>query len=101
MRYATEDDTAYDGIDYTGVSGVLSFLGNERVKSFTIPTRKDLALQGTKAFLIHLSTPTGVAVLATSGATVTIQGYVEAPSSSSSSSVPAATSSTSSIRRRR
>src|ERR1051325_10472347 len=70
----TSDLTAKAEQDYRGVSGTLQFQENETVKNLTIPLLRDRAAEGTKAFRVTLSNPTGGAALGTPGTTVTIVG---------------------------
>ncbi len=82
VNYATTDGTATAGIDYTGVSGTLTFAAGELSKTISIPITSDNVYEGlSETFNISLSSPTGGAILsAPSTAVVTIQEDDSKPS---------------------
>ncbi len=82
VNYATTDGTATAGIDYTGVSGTLTFAAGETSKSINIPITSDNLYEGaSETFNITLSGPTGGAILsAPSASVVTIQEDDQKPS---------------------
>ncbi len=57
VSYHTEDDTAFDGTDYKGVSGILTFASGETQKSFDIPVISNPAQTGPVSLNIILSDP--------------------------------------------
>ena len=64
VNYATQDDLsvalenrAVPGVDYTSVSGVLTFAEGETLQSFKVPVRDDSVVEGEKVFEIALSNP--------------------------------------------
>jgi hypothetical protein len=57
------DSTAVAGIDYSVTSGVLSFATGDEQKSFTIPIIDNSVYEADKSFTVHLSNPTGGAVI--------------------------------------
>lgn len=63
VAYATADQSAKSGVDYSGVSGVLNFAANETSKAFTIAVNNDTTIQGNRAAKITLSTPSAGASL--------------------------------------
>ncbi len=60
-----EDGTAVPGTDYVPVTGVLTFLAGQTTKTFTVPLRSDLAVDGLRTVKLRLSGPTGGAELGT------------------------------------
>lgn len=74
VDYTTEDGTAVSGIDYTAVSGTLTFAASEMSRSFTIPILDDNELEGGETVNLTLSNPTGNASLGNPNpATLTIE----------------------------
>jgi hypothetical protein len=63
VSYATRDDTARAGIDYTPVSGQLVFGPGETSKTFTVPVRDRGLTSGTATVSLTLGNPTGGATL--------------------------------------
>jgi len=75
VDYATSDNTAVAGTDYTATMGTLSWAdGDAAAKTFSVPISAATGFNGTKAFNLTLSNVTGGATLGTSAATVTITG---------------------------
>ena len=74
VGYATINDTAISGSDYTGVSGgTLPFADGETIKTIRVPIINDPNVEANKTFQVALSAPTGGATLGSpSSATVTI-----------------------------
>jgi hypothetical protein len=74
VNYATGDDTAIAGSDYTSASGTLTFADGETEKTFVVQISDDALAEDIESFNLTLSSPTGGATLgAQSTATVTIQ----------------------------
>ena len=71
MRYATEDGTAKEGVDYTAVSGKLTFASGETERLVMVPTLDDSLDEGSETLTLRLSDAVN-ASLAVSGATGTI-----------------------------
>jgi len=64
VHYATGDGTATAGLDYTAVSGTLSWAeGDESRKSILVPILDDQKTEGSESVRLLLSNPTGGAVL--------------------------------------
>lgn len=63
VEYATSDGTGRSGVDYTAVSGRLSFIAGETTKFFTIPIINNTIAQCGKTVNLRLSNATGGAVL--------------------------------------
>ena len=63
VNYATADGSATTPSDYTSTSGTLIFNDGETSKSISIPIIDDNVPEGSQAFTISLSNPTGGAVL--------------------------------------
>jgi len=57
VNYATVDDTAVAGTDYTSTSGTLTFAPGETSKTFTVPVFDDDEIKPDVAFKVHLSDP--------------------------------------------
>lgn len=73
VDYATADETAKAGLDYTAVSGTLDFPEGAFSRTITIPILDDQTFGGPKTFSLTLSNPTGEVDLATvNSAVVTI-----------------------------
>ncbi|MEI6675973.1 MAG: S8 family serine peptidase [Verrucomicrobiota bacterium] len=78
VHYATEadptnGDTATSGLDFTAVSGTLTFAPDEYTKEFTIPIINDSINELSETFRVVLSEPTGNTTLGTyATGTVTI-----------------------------
>lgn len=70
--YATANDTALAGIDYTATSGTLRFVGTEISKTVVVKTRTDRVVEaGGEAFTLTLSSPIG-GTIGTASGTATI-----------------------------
>jgi aryl-phospho-beta-D-glucosidase BglC (GH1 family) len=78
VRYATADDTASAGSDYTAKSGTLSFAAGETSKTIQVVVRGDTLVEGNEAFAVRLSNPTG-ATIADGAAMATITNDDAAP----------------------
>ncbi|WP_244457496.1 Calx-beta domain-containing protein [Roseomonas fluvialis] len=59
VDYATSDDTALAGTDYTAASGTLTFNAGVTTRSFTVPILSDSDFESTEAFTVTLSNATG------------------------------------------
>lgn len=72
--YATADDTALAGVDYTAVSGTLSWPGVGKLATITVPVADRAGWQGDRTFTVTITAPgDGSATIgSTSVATVTI-----------------------------
>jgi hypothetical protein len=73
VRYATADDTATAGQDYTLKSGLLSFAAGQVRKTVTIPIKNDSLDEPAQTFTVALSDPTGGVLAAPDVAVVTIE----------------------------
>src|SRR6185369_11252680 len=82
VNFATSDDTAIAGSDYTATSGTLTFAPGEPSKNISIPIINDnLFENANETFNLTLSGPTGAAVLITpSSGTITISDNEFRPS---------------------
>jgi uncharacterized protein YhfF len=65
VNYASSDDTAIAGSDYTAVSGSLSFGDGVTIKTFTIDIIDDVDYEGDESLNLSLSLVTGGASLGT------------------------------------
>ncbi len=73
VDYATANQTATAGQDYTSASGTLSFADGESQKSFTVDILPDDLVEGEETLGLTLANPTGGATLGTpAAATLTI-----------------------------
>ncbi|MEY4916844.1 MAG: hypothetical protein RL616_757 [Verrucomicrobiota bacterium] len=57
VTFATADDSAHAGADYTATNGSLIFPTNTSVRSFRIPIRNNTIVDGARAFTVELSNP--------------------------------------------
>ncbi len=74
VQYATADDSATAGSDYTAKTGTLTFGSNAKSKTITIPILNDTSDEADEEFTVTLSNPTpGVSLGENSSVTVTIQ----------------------------
>ena len=79
VDYATADGTAKAGEDYTAVSGTLTFVAGERVKTVAVPILDDGHDEGHETFVLRLSNVRGARV-ADGEATGTIENTDRMPS---------------------
>ena len=63
ITYATLNGSAVAGSDYFTTRGVLTFAPGQTSKTFTVATLDDRTAEGTEAFWVSLTSPTGGAVL--------------------------------------
>ncbi|MCY4556464.1 MAG: cadherin-like beta sandwich domain-containing protein, partial [Chloroflexi bacterium] len=59
VDYATADDTAVAGSDYTATSGTLVFAAGETAKTVSVPLLDDAVDEGKEILHLHLSNPRG------------------------------------------
>ena len=73
VNYASADGTATAGLDYTAVSGTLTFTPGVTQQTITVPITDDAFVEGNETFTVTLSNPSAAATLGTpASATVTI-----------------------------
>ena len=72
VRYATVDDTAVAGSDYTRTTGTLRFDPNERTETIRVPILQDSTAEPSESFTVELSNPNRATVSDGTGA-VTIE----------------------------
>ena len=72
VRYATVDDTAVAGSDYTRTTGTLRFDPNERTDTIRVPILQDSTAEPSESFTVELSSPNRATVSDGTGA-VTIE----------------------------
>jgi uncharacterized delta-60 repeat protein len=72
VSYATSNGTATNGINFTNVTGTLTFNNGDTTKTFTIPIIPGTTLQPDKTVNLSLYTPTGGATLGLTNAVLTI-----------------------------
>ena len=76
VHYATADQTAIAGQDYTAVSGRLHWAaGDTADKCFDIPVLDDSNLNGDQTFALQLSAATGATLGSPNAAVVTITDW--------------------------
>ncbi len=64
VNYATANQTAMAGSDYTAKSGVLNFLGtNGEVQTIEVTIRNDIFVESNETFQINLSNLTGIGAI--------------------------------------
>jgi DNA-binding beta-propeller fold protein YncE len=77
VDYATTEGTALTGLDFTAVSGTLTFSEGQTTATFTVPIIKDSELESDKVILLKLTNPTNGAILSAPALSkLTIQGDV-------------------------
>jgi uncharacterized protein YkwD len=79
VDYATGDGSAAAGVDYTAVSGTLSFAPGQMTQAVTIPILYDGRADGNETFVVALSNPTGGARLGGPAAALVTVADVLAP----------------------
>ncbi len=57
VTFATADDSAHAGTDYTATNGTLIFPTNTSVRSFIVPIKNNTIVDGARAFTVELSNP--------------------------------------------
>ena len=62
VSYATADDSATAGSDYTAASGTLSFEAGESEKTVTVAVASDGETEGSETLTLSLSSPSGVTI---------------------------------------
>ncbi len=72
VNYATNDNTAIAGTDYTTTSGTLTFADTETTQSLTVPILEDTTVEGNELFDLVLTNITGGATLGTATSSVNI-----------------------------
>ena len=72
VDYATSDNTAEAGDDYTDTSGTLTFAPGETVKAIIVPILDDAIYEPLERFNVTLSNPTGATLPTFPGAQVNI-----------------------------
>lgn len=79
VNYATANETAAAGSDYTARNGTLTWAaGDAASKTFTVSIQNDAAYEGNETFTVTLSGATGATLGSPASATVTIVDTVEA-----------------------
>jgi hypothetical protein len=73
VDYTTSAGTATAALDYTPISGTLSFAAGVKSQKFTIPVLDDAVIEGHETVSLTLSNPTGGVVIGPGTATLTIQ----------------------------
>ncbi|MGB8508314.1 MAG: SBBP repeat-containing protein, partial [Pyrinomonadaceae bacterium] len=73
VDYTSANGTASERSDYTTAVGTLRFGAGETAKTLDILVNEDSKVEGTEAFTVNLSNPTGGASLSCQTATATIQ----------------------------
>lgn len=64
VSYATSDGSAVSGLDYQSTSGNLSWAdGDGSTKMITVPLLNDSVMESDETLMLHLSNPTGGAIL--------------------------------------
>lgn len=71
VDYTTADNNALSGVNYTPVSGTLTFAPGETTKTISIPILDNLAANNGYTFYVNLSNPTNAAINGLTG-TITI-----------------------------
>jgi hypothetical protein len=69
IRYATTGGTATAAVDYTPVSGTVTFAAKQTLAQIAVPLSDDAITEGDEMVELSLSNPTGGATLGTTTAT--------------------------------
>jgi chitinase len=67
VAYATADDTATAGSDYTAMSGTFTFAPGETSKSLAVPVTGDTNVEGDETFFVNLSSPNRAIIIKPQG----------------------------------
>jgi hypothetical protein len=67
VNYATANNTAIAGLDYTRVSGTLTFNPGETTKTLAVPILSDSLLEPNETFSVNLSNPDNARISDSSG----------------------------------
>ena len=70
ISYATANNTAIAGVDYTAKSGVINFATGQTKATITIPVSNNLLQDGLRNFVVNLSSPSTGAVIGARPSTV-------------------------------
>ncbi len=70
VAYRTSDGTARAGVNYTAVSGILSFADGETVKAFTVPIRGNSISRGIRTVNLSLSSVSDSVAIGSIGSAV-------------------------------
>ncbi|MEQ1851491.1 MAG: Calx-beta domain-containing protein, partial [Chthoniobacteraceae bacterium] len=62
VNYATSDGTANDGADYTGISGMVTFLAGQTSQTVTVPIVNDAIFENSETFNVVLSSPVNATI---------------------------------------
>jgi hypothetical protein len=65
VTYATSNDTATSGVDYTSAGGTLNFAANETTKTFVVSVSNNGNIDGSRRLNLTLSNPTNSASIVT------------------------------------
>jgi hypothetical protein len=68
VSYATADDSALAGSDYTARSGVLSFNPGQLTKTLSVPVRGDRVAETDQRFFVNLTNPSNATLADAQGA---------------------------------
>ena len=82
VDYATSDDTALAGHDYTAASGTLTFAAGETSKAVTITLLNDGVYEANERFNFTISNPTGATLPTYSSAAINIVDNESPPTAS-------------------
>ena len=62
VNYATVDDSAKAGTDYTNTSGTLTFSSTEKTQTIIVPLVGDANIEGSETFFVNLTEPTNALI---------------------------------------
>ena len=82
VDYATSDQTALAGVDYTAASGTLTFAASETSKTITVPILNDTDYDPSERFRVTLSNASGAPLPASPWASVFITNDDAVPTAS-------------------
>jgi Ca2+-binding RTX toxin-like protein len=79
VQYATADNTALAGSDYTTASGLLTFNSGETSQTITVDVQADLNVEGNETFFVNLSNLTGAIFVDAQGLGTILNDDVDIP----------------------
>jgi len=90
VRYATVDDSATAGADYTATSGTLTFAPGQTSRSIEVPVLHDGLAEGSETFTVLLSNPSGATLSDATGVGTVTETATAPPTQPTPPDTPAA-----------
>jgi len=79
VNYATANGTAVAGVDYTAVSGVLTFTPGQTSRTISVPVLGDLVPEQNETFLVLLSSPQNATISKSQGIGMIVDNELTTP----------------------